>query len=414
MVCFCGKLMLPTGFLESCVEVEGNEIRSIAKRMEGCEEVDLILPGMVDLHVHMRGMGQRHKGDWSSESLAALSGGVTVVADMPNNVPRIDNPEALRMKLEEASRESFVDFLLYTAYPYVSEMSWAIGVKVYPEDMRNDLRDVLRKASQLGKEVVVHAEDPIVLMEAESVDDLRDHPLARPELAEELAVARAISLAMRYGSKLRIAHATLPSTLAAVREARAKGLHVRAEVALHHLLFSSEDADRLGSLFKVNPPIRGPNIRRELLKMVEFGYADFLVTDHAPHSPEEKSKSYAEMPPGIPWLDALTPFLVQCIEEGSLPYRVLLMYSLEPASHLGLRRGSLIPGNLADLVILRREIWVPRPEHLSTRAKASPILGRELRWKVDRVFLRGEMAFQEHPIVSAGFGKPAKLSEVHQ
>ncbi|MEM3446992.1 MAG: dihydroorotase family protein, partial [Candidatus Korarchaeum sp.] len=135
MVCFCGKLMLPIGFVDSCIEVEGGEIRGIAKTMGGCEQVDLVLPGMIDLHVHMRGLDQRHKGDWKSESLAALSGGVTVVADMPNNVPRIDNPEALRMKLEEATRESFVDFALYTAYPYLTEMSTVVGVKVYPEDM---------------------------------------------------------------------------------------------------------------------------------------------------------------------------------------------------------------------------------------------------------------------------------------
>ncbi|MEM3371902.1 MAG: dihydroorotase family protein [Candidatus Korarchaeum sp.] len=407
MVCFCGKLMLPIGFVDSCIEVEGGEIRGIAKTMGGCEQVDLVLPGMIDLHVHMRGLDQRHKGDWKSESLAALSGGVTVVADMPNNVPRIDNPEALRMKLEEATRESFVDFALYTAYPYLTEMSTVVGVKVYPEDMWRGLRDLFRRAAQLGKEVIVHAEDPIALMEAESVEDVREHPIARPEVAEEIAVVRAISLAEMYGGKLRIAHATLPSTLVAVKEARVRGLQVRAEVTPHHLLFSSDDAEKLRSLFKVNPPIRRPEIRNKLLKMVEAGYADFLVTDHAPHSPEEKSRGYEEMPPGIPWLDALTPFLLQCVEEGSLPYRALLMYSSEPASHLGLRRGSLLPGNLADLVILRRVRWEVKLEDLYTKAKVSPLLGRELRWRVDRVLLRGEVAFQDGPTVPAGFGKPA-------
>ncbi|MCS7103670.1 MAG: hypothetical protein NZ992_07315, partial [Candidatus Korarchaeum sp.] len=107
------------------------------------------------------------------------------------------------------------------------------------------------------------------------------------------------------------------------------------------------------------------------------------------------------------WLDAFTPFLIQCVEEGSLPYRTLLMYSLEPASHLNLRRGFLVPRNLADLVVLRRERWVPKPEDLYTKAKASPLIGKELKWKVDRVFLRGEIVFQDGPVVSMGFGKPA-------
>ncbi len=404
MVCFCGKLALPWGLMDGCIEIEGR-ISSLSIGMRGCEEVDLILPGMVDLHVHMRGMNQRHKGDWKSESLAALSGGVTVVADMPNNVPKIDSREKLDIKLEEARRESYVDFLLYTAFPYLDERSYVIGIKIYPEDMHEDLNIVFKRAYEIGKEVVVHAEDPLILKEAEKVSDVKEHNRARPELAERVAVDRVISLARRHGAKLRIAHSTLPYTLAAVSEARAEGIEVTAEVTPHHLLYSSSDAESLGSLFKVNPPIR--DTREKLLGMVRAGFADFLVTDHAPHSPEEKSKGYEEMPSGISWLDAFTPFLIQCVEEGRLPYRVLSMYSLNPALHLGLSRGSLIPGNLADLVILRRERWVLRKEDLHTKARASPIEGKELKWKVSKVFIRGELVFHDGPVVSAGFGVPA-------
>ena len=404
MVCFCGKLALPWGLMDGCIEIEGR-ISSLSIGMRGCEEVDLILPGMVDLHVHMRGMNQRHKGDWKSESLAALSGGVTVVADMPNNVPKIDSREKLDIKLEEARRESYVDFLLYTAFPYLDERSYVIGIKIYPEDMHEDLNIVFKRAYEIGKEVVVHAEDPLILKEAEKVSDVKEHNRARPELAERVAVDRVISLARRHGAKLRIAHSTLPYTLAAVSEARAEGIEVTAEVTPHHLLYSSSDAESLGSLFKVNPPIR--DTREKLLGMVRAGFADFLVTDHAPHSPEEKSKGYEEMPSGISWLDAFTPFLIQCVEEGRLPYRVLSMYSLNPALHLGLSRGSLIPGNLADLVILRRERWVLRKEDLYTKARASPIEGKELKWKVSKVFIRGELVFHDGPVVSAGFGVPA-------
>mgnify|MGYP000198978515 CR=1 FL=1 len=405
MVCFCGKLALPWGLIDGCIEMIEGRISSLSVGMRGCEGVDLILPGMVDLHVHMRGLNQRHKGDWRSESLAALSGGVTVVADMPNNVPKIDSKENLEIKLEEAKRESYVDFLLYTAFPYLDERSYVIGIKIYPEDMYEDLNIVFKRASEIGKEVVVHAEDPLILKEAERVFDVKEHNRARPELAERVAVDRVISLARRHRAKLRIAHSTLPYTLAAVSEARAEGIEVTAEVTPHHLLYSSSDAESLGSLFKVNPPIR--DTREKLLGMVRVGFADFLVTDHAPHSPEEKSKGYEEMPSGIPWLDAFTPFLIQCVEEGELPYRVLSMYSLGPASHLGLRRGSLIPGNLADLVILKRERWTLKKEDLYTKARASPIEGKELKWKVSKVFIRGELVFHDGPVVSAGFGVPA-------
>lgn len=405
MACFCGKLMLPWGLIDGCIEVVEDRISSISIGMRGCEEADLILPGMIDLHVHMRGLNQRHKGDWRSESLAALSGGVTVVADMPNNVPKIDSREKLDMKTEEAKRESYVDFLLYTAFPYLDERSYVIGIKIYPEDMYEDLNPVFKRASEMGKEVVVHAEDPLILKEAEKVFDVKEHNRARPELAEKIAVDRVIPLARRHGTKLRIAHSTLPYTLAAVSEAKAEGMEVKAEVTPHHLLYSPSDADSLGSLFKVNPPIRDTG--EKLLGMVRAGFADFLVTDHAPHSPEEKSKGYEEMPSGIPWLDALTPFLVQCVEEEKLPYRILSMYSANPALHLGLRRGSLVPGNLADLVILKRERWTLKKEELHTKARASPIEGKELKWKVSKVFIRGELAFHDGPVISEGFGVPA-------
>ena len=202
MTCLCGLAYLPSlGFEEVCIEFESTILR-VSKAASGpCAEVDVILPGFVDLHVHMRGLDQRHKGEWRTESLAALHGGVTVVVDMPNNVPRVDNPEVLGRKLEEADKESYVDFMLYTAYPFLPDESYVAGVKLFPSDLMNDLNEVFSRASKLGKVVVVHAEDPLILGEAEKPTRVEDHWMAHPEVAEDVAVRRVLWLAGRHGPK---------------------------------------------------------------------------------------------------------------------------------------------------------------------------------------------------------------------
>ncbi len=406
MTCLCGLAYLPSlGFEEVCVEFESTILR-VSRTADGpCTSVGAILPGFVDLHVHMRGLEQRHKGEWRTESLAALHGGVTVVVDMPNNVPRVDNPEILRRKLEEADRESYVDFMLYTAYPFLPDESYVAGMKLFPSDLMNDLNEVFSRASKLGKVVVVHAEDPLILEEAEKPKKVEDHWRAHPELAEEVAVRRVLWLAERHGTKVRIAHSTLPTTLRLVQEAKVRGVNASAEVTPHHILYSIEDSPALGPLAKVNPPLRSKPVMEELRRMVHAGMADFLATDHAPHSPEEKSKPYEEMPPGISWLDLMAPLLMTLVGEGVLPAGVIDMYSSRPAAHLGLRRGKIAPGSLADLVVLRKEPWTVREDDLYTKARSTPF--RELDWVVERVYLRGELAYDGGPVVGEGFGSPA-------
>lgn len=409
MTCVCGLVYLTSlGFREACIEFS-REIEGVYRLSGsgGCLNVDIVLPGFVDLHVHMRGLEQRNKGEWRTESLAALHGGVTVVVDMPNNVPRIDSEAALREKMEEAKKESYVDFLLYTAYPYLPKEGYVAGVKLYPQDLMSDLNGVFERASKLGKVVVVHAEDPLVLDEADRPESIEDHWKAHPELAEEVAVSRVLWLAERHGTKIRIAHSTLPSTLRRVTEAKVRGINASAEVTPHHLLYGREDSSRLGSLAKVNPPLRPRHIVEELRAMVFVGLADFLATDHAPHSKEEKSRPYEEIPPGMPWLDVITPFLISSVGEGTLPAEVIDMYSSRPAQHLGIRRGSLTPGYSADLVLLKRSEWIVRGDELYTKANSTALEGVKLKYKVDKVFLRGELAYDDGPMVREGFGSPA-------
>ena len=408
MPCLCGNAYLPgVGLKGVCVSF-GRRINSVTVLPQGdCESVDLIFPGLVDLHVHMRGLEQRHKGDWGSESLAALRGGVTVVADMPNNVPRVDSEEVLRRKLDEADSESYVDFVLHTAFPLLVDDDRVTGLKLYPEDLLNDLSEIFARARELGKEVVVHAEDPHVLQEAGRVSSVADHGIVRPEEAEKAAVARIISLARRHGTRTRIAHVTLPETLLEASQIR----ECRTEVTFHHLILDSGSHRDIGPLAKVNPPLRSKEVVERLRSLVWAGMGDFLVSDHAPHAPEEKARPYEEMPSGMPWLDLAAPVLLTLIEKGMLPWRAVDMYSSAPASWLGIARGSLTPGGEADIVVLKRERWVAREDDLATKAGSHPFLGRELLWRVERVFIRGQLVLQEgEPLVRPGFGSPLRTA----
>ncbi|MCD6243769.1 MAG: dihydroorotase family protein [Candidatus Korarchaeota archaeon] len=408
MVCVSGRAFLRGSFHEVTILVESGKIRSIEKADRGnCINADLILPGFIDLHVHMRGLDQRYKGDWKSESLAALRGGVTLVVDMPNNIPRINSPENLQKKLEEAKRESYIDFLFYTAYPYLPDLDYVVGIKLFPEDLRSNLRPVFQRASKLGKEVVIHAEDPIILDEAEEPEKPEEHWKAHPEIAEELAVKRMLRLAELSGTRVRIAHATLPSTIQQVNEAKSRGIDATAEVTPHHILLSIDDALKLGPLAKVNPPLRSRDMVDRLRSMINHGLVDFLVTDHAPHSREEKERPYNQMPPGIPWLDIMAPLLVTLVENRTLSPDVIDRYSYYPAKHLGINRGSLTVGCTADLVLLDKEEWVIRGEDMSTKAKSSAFEGFKVKWRVKKVFVRGELIYDGGPVVSPGYGLPA-------
>ncbi len=387
MPCVEGKAYFGGRFLDLALNFN-ERIESLRLASQpGCRRVDFILPGFIDLHVHMRGLRQRHKGDWSSESLAALHGGVTVVADMPNNDPPIDSEDRLRMKLEEALRESYVDFVLYTMAPFLTDDPSVLGVKVYPQHLYDPRPFQL--ASSLGKEVVVHAEDPSALKQGPRVERPEDHWKARPRKAEILAVKRVLEVSSLYGSDLRIAHVSLPES---VRMGIGKA---RFEVTPHHLFFNKDSVK--GPLAKVNPPLRLKEDSEGLMSLVERGAIQFLVTDHAPHSREEKSRDYSEMPPGIPWLDVMAPFLLLKVKEGA-PIQLLDMYSVRPALHMGVPRGSLAPGNLADVVILRREEWIVNEGSLYTKAGDSLLMGKTLPYKVEEVYLRGKLVFNEGPV----------------
>lgn len=419
-----GKVYLNGELVEAAVGVEGGKIAWIGKpsraphaeeRVSAGEGI-IVLPGMVDMHVHMRDLGEADKEDWFTGTLSALAGGVTFVADMPNNKPPARSMEVLVAKEAEAARKAVVDHGFYVGLPdSSSELArtvefGVVGLKLYPDDFtRESLAPSLRLAADLGLLVVVHAEDPILLRIVSALEErsFGAHGRIRPPAAEESAMRLFMYLAGKLGFKLHLTHISSTVGLRAALEAKSD-VNATLDTAVHYLFLSEEVVRRIGGLAKVNPPLRGEDDVAALRRALRAGLLDAIITDHAPHRLEEKlERNYDSVPPGFPGLELCLPLLLTLISEGAVPLRALELYSSRPADILGVPKGRIAVGVDADLTLVNvKEKWVIRGLNLRSKAKYTPFEGFEVRGRVERVFVRGVLAFDRGELlVEKGFGK---------
>ena len=362
----------------------------------------IILPGMVDIHVHMREPGREYKEDWATGTHAALSGGVTLVCDMPNNEPPTNTRARFLEKLERAGSKALVDYCLYVGVGDPREVAGcaeegALALKVYPEDMVSPLLpSLLETCRSLGLPVVVHPEDPLVLEVAArfvEAPGFEDHGRLRPPGAEVSAALRFATLA-ELGVRVHVTHVTVPGVL---RVLRIRG--VSADVTPHHALLDERAVHRLGGVAKVNPPLRPPSYSRAILRSLAAGLVRVITSDHAPHPAHEKtSDDYSVVPPGFPGLELVLHLLMTLVARGILPLRVLDAYSRNPADLFGLSKGAIEPGRDADLVVYdTAERWRVRGDGMVSKSKVTPFEGWEVRGRVVKVFLRGVLAYDGGP-----------------
>ncbi|MCC6064342.1 MAG: dihydroorotase family protein [Thermofilum sp.] len=405
---FVGRAYLGGRFEEVAVAVEGDTIAAVTKPAlapRGEETVvlgpkQLLLPGMVDLHVHMREPGLEHKEDWRSGSMSAAKGGVTCVFDMPNNVPPANTCDRLREKVAKALSKSIVDFGLYAGCSDEPETlkpcaDLFFGFKLYPEDLYSPrARPTFKLAAELGKPVFVHAEDPSLF---------RDSPLhseARPPEAEASAVELALELARSTGAWLHLTHVSTKPALERVLASKALG-KVTFDVTPHHMLLSdSLYRSPLAKIAKVNPPLRSEEHRAAVYAAARSGAADALVTDHAPHALAEKLSE--NPPPGFPGLELALHLLLKEVLEGRLPPSAIDLYSSKPARLAGLRKGVVAPGFDADLVIVELAEWSVKGSELVSKAKYTPFEGWTMRTKTVATYVRGRCVYRDGEFSEGG------------
>ncbi|UCE90748.1 MAG: dihydroorotase [Methanobacteriota archaeon] len=401
--------------VQQCIGISDGKIAAVSGSLDGDIVYDfgskLVIPGAVDIHVHMREPGATQKEDFASGSLAALHGGVTCLLDMPNTNPPTTTSKTLREKKELAASRSYADFGLFAGVQAGSDIEalsreGAVGVKLYMAGTTGDLaatspeslKEELAAVAKTGKVLAVHAEDES-LRGRGSESSLADHLKNRRNECETSAIRRLLELSAE-GLRVHICHVSARESIPLIANAR----NVTSEVTPHHLLLDKDAM--LGSFGKVNPPLRRREDRQALFAALKETRFDAIASDHAPHTTEEKEEDFDFAPSGMPGVETTLPLMIQLVRERHLTLEdVVRRTSRRPAEMFGLNKGRIAVGYDADLVIIdpatSREI---RADDLHYRCAWTPYEGR-LGVFPKAVFLRGEIMIEDGSLIGERSGR---------
>lgn len=424
--------MLRAGKLErGSILIQNGKIARIAHKIIAAtdEKVNarnlLALPGLVDVHVHLRDMDLSYKENFTTGTSAAAAGGVTTVLDMPNTQPPTDSARRLRAKIKRAKRRILVNVGFHAAAVADERViedlgkAGAFSLKLYlpkpisPLAVEDDalLSRIMRHAFRNKLLVTVHAEEKDTVARASEKEprSFNDLGASRPPTAEKLAVSRVLRLQRRTNTPVYFCHLTLYSSLAMIRKSRSR--RVYTEVTPHHLLLSKRSLTNRRWKAWMVPPLRSESNRKKLLSATAKGNVTVIASDHAPHLIEEK-KSLPHSPPGVPGLETTLPLLLTMVSKGQIALsRVLDLTSTSPARVFGLAsKGGLDIGRDGDLVLVdlkKRSKIVP--ETFQSKAKFSPFEGTPTQGAVHTTIVGGNIVYSEGDIVaSPGIGRVLK------
>ncbi|MEY8562217.1 dihydroorotase [Eggerthellaceae bacterium 3-80] len=399
--------------------VEVGQNLSIEKGLERDLEEKIVVPGLVDMHVHLREPGFEQKEDIASGTRAAAKGGFTGVCAMPNTLPVIDNAVGVEYVKARAAQVGKARVYVSGACSQglkgetLSEMGDMVahGAVAFTDDGRGIqgagmMRRVMDYASQFGKVVMVHCQDDDLVGDGqvnEGVVSTRLGMLGWPAEGEELEIARDIALCRLTGCPLHIQHITTARGLDLVRAAKAEGLSVTCEVTPHHLFLSEDDiTDEYNTCLKVNPPLRTKEDTAALIEGVIDGSVDAIVTDHAPHTDFEKDREFELAPFGMIGLEtSLSLMITNMVSKGVISWEHLVeVMSVNPRSILGVEKVAIAPGNTADLTVIDpNEAWTVTREGMVSKAGNSGFLGADLVGRATDVYVGGYATLEDGMIV---------------
>ncbi len=377
----------------------------------------VLLPGIIDIHVHLRGLEYSYKEDEETGTLAAAMGGVTLVADMPNTKPPLRTPSALEAKLESLRAKSYTDYAVYLGVPLDTGMlgemmgkPGVVGLKIYPEDLerRDRVVEAAREAARRRLIVVVHPEHPGMIRETgEPGERWRTRPLA----AEFEAVKLSSTLA-RLGTRLHYTHVTSATTVTLARQVGAT-----TDTCPHYLLLSSKHEEKLGCAAKVNPPLRPQKVVEGLIEALREGLIDAISSDHAPHAGWEKEEDFAQCPSGIPGVETMARLILTLVNRGVISLaQASSMMSTSPAMILGIPGvGRIEPGYRANLTLVDMNMTGRiRADELHTKAPYTPFDGFPYRGAPIATIVGGQLVMLEGILHSKpGTGEPASTCGAH-
>jgi dihydroorotase len=442
-----GTIVTPDAEYRASIAIKDGLIHAIGaaeampKATETLDATGLhILPGAIDVHVHFRDPGYPQKEDFASGTAAAAFGGVTTVFDMPNTLPTIATREALAAKHKIAAEKAYVDYGLYAVlgedsieHVHALIEGGIIGFKLYmgntfgriPSPSTGAMLEAFEVVAPTGKRISLHAETNSIMERRES--RLRAagrtepiaHLAARPAVVAVEAVARAAILAEWTGARIHVLHISSAAELRPLSEAKARGVEITGETCPHYLLLSETDYDKFGGIVRVNPPVREASNRQPLWDALMDGTVDMIATDHAPHTPEEKTRNDIwTVDCGFPGVETQMPLMLTEINRGRATIQDYVRWSAEsPAKIWGLypRKGAITVGSDADIAVVDlNRTWTIDDASIQSRSKVSPWHGRQATALPIHTIVRGRFVMLDRILQENGRGFGRSVHAIQQ
>lgn len=415
-----GRLINPSENLDKVMDifVEDGIIKEKAESIEKQADTVIdaagcyVMPGLIDLHVHFRDPGLTYKEDIETGSKAAAKGGFTTVCCMPNTKPVVDNVDTVKYIIEKGKKVGLTNVLPVGAVTKnmagveitdVEELKKA-GICAISEDGKSVMnsgvyRKAMKNAAKANVPVLAHCED-INLVEG-GVINLGDKSSELgvkgiSNAVEDVIAMRDIMLAKETGATLHLCHCSTKDSVEMVKRAKEEGIKVTAEVCPHHFSMCSDDITSNDGNFKMNPPLRAREDMEALIKGLQDDIMDVISTDHAPHSAEEKAKDLEHAPFGIVGLETSVALTVtNLVKKGYLtPMQMAAKMSYNPAKVLGIPKGTLDEGKIADITIID-----PNKEYtidvntFESKGKNTPFDGYKVSGEVEYTILNGKVVY---------------------
>lgn len=419
----CGE----KGFMGDLL-VKNGSLVSVAERIEDSDDVVVLdgkgmwcLPGLVDMHVHLREPGEEYKETIESGTRAAVAGGFVAVACMPNTKPPNDDPSVTAYILEKAEKRGSCRVYPVAAITKglqgdeLTEMGLLVeaGAVAFSDDgnpvMNSQvMRRAMEYAGQFGAAIISHCEDRH-LSAGGVINEGKVSVLMGlrgiPRVAESVMVARDVALAEYTGGRVHIAHVSTAEAVQIIREAKQRGVSVTAETAPHYFTLTEESIaeSNYDPLFKVNPPLRTGRDVEEIKKGLADGTIDVIATDHAPHSVLEKDVEFDYAAFGIIGMEVALPLSLSLVREGIMsPAALARAMSLNPCRILGVPLNTLEEGKRASLTVIDPEVeWTVDREAFFSKGMNCPFNGWRVRGRIELTVCEGRVVFAREGFIKA-------------
>ena len=397
--------------------VSDGKIAELGKNLNAdCTTIDAdglyAIPGLVDMHVHLRDPGQTQKEDIFTGCNAAAAGGVTSLLAMPNTTPATDSGETVKYILDKAKDANAHVYVagsitkgLKSIEPTdIEELKNAGAISLTddgrPVENTKFLSDAMVKANELNMSVVAHCEDLFLagkgkINEGEVSKQLGVEGI--PATAEDCGTAREIALSAALDVPVHICHVSTGTSVALIRDAKNRGVKVTAETAPHYFSLTDKELLARDADFRMNPPLRTAVDREEIINGLLDGTLDAIATDHAPHTVEDKS-DFEKAPNGSIGMEtSLAVGITYLVKTGIMTFEQLIeKMSVNPANILGIEAGTLKVGAVADIAIVDLdEAWTVDVEKLHGKSKNTPFKNKTLCGKVKKTILSGRIVFED-------------------